>query len=113
MPLFVPVAPIRLHRADVTPPISDLDVLFVSLNAALDKSPCSKAIVVAPTSTPMGLLTCLFMRCENAAESQKKTHACWKSSHVITLATTTTTTTTSNNNDDYYYFHCYTTTSTY
>ena len=100
MPLFVPVAP-----------ISDLEVLLVSLNAALEKSPCSKAIVVAPTSTPMGLLTCLFMRCENAAESKKKTHACWKSSHVIMLATTTTTT--SNNNDDYYYFHCYTTTSTY
>ena len=53
---FVPVAPICLRRADVTPPISDLDVLFVSLNAALDKSPCSKATVVAPTSTPMGLL---------------------------------------------------------
>ncbi len=69
MPAFVPIAPICLRRADVTPPISDLDVLFVSLNAALEKSPCSKATVVAPTSTPMGLLTCLFVRCENASRS--------------------------------------------
>jgi|ETNmetMinimDraft_26_1059896.scaffolds.fasta_scaffold75034_1 hypothetical protein len=59
MPVFVPIAPICLHRADVTPPTSDLDVLFVALDAALEKSPCSKAIVVAPTSTPMDLLTCL------------------------------------------------------
>jgi hypothetical protein len=66
---FVPIAPIRLHRADATPPISDLDVLVVALDAALETSPCSKATVVAPTSTPMGLLTCLFVRCEIASRS--------------------------------------------